>query len=117
VARAATREARDLAEPGANLAVAGREGLSLYLVDEAVEQEAGADEGEGEEDRDGHRLRAADPHHRRRRTDDLLPRWAAHPVVAHAPRTATNRDRTATAHATPAPDACARVDNVSGRGD
>ena len=79
MARAATREARDLAEPGANLAVAGREGLSLYLVDEAVEQEAGADEGEGEEDRDGHRLRAADPHHRRRRTDALLPRWAAHP--------------------------------------
>ena len=39
------------------------------------------------------------------------------PVVAHAPRAATNRGRTATAHATPAPDACARVDNVSCRGD
>ena len=70
-----TGETRDLAEPGANLAVSGRG--RLYLVDEAVEQEAGAEEGEGEEERDGDRLSAADRRHRRRgptnQPNDRLP--------------------------------------------
>lgn len=41
----------------------GRDGR-LYLVDEAVEQEAGAEEGDGEEERDVNGLRAVNRHRR-----------------------------------------------------
>lgn len=62
--------------------------MPLYLVDEAVEQEAGADESEGEEEREGNRLRAADSHHRRRLPGRPPPRgpWAhTSPVTRLAP--------------------------------
>jgi hypothetical protein len=60
IGREKTEQTRDLAEPGANL-VGERDGRS-YLVDEAVEQEAGAEEGDGEEEHDARRVRALDRH-------------------------------------------------------
>jgi hypothetical protein len=104
IGREKTEQTRDLAEPGANL-VGERDGRS-YLVDEAVEQEAGAEEGDGEEEHDASRVRAMD-RHRPRPPSNPRRRHRHHAQQPRGDATGDGRHQSA-----PSP---AHADNVKGR--